>query len=79
IMTVTPALHFTLGGLKIDEDARVMLAETGAPISGVFACGEVAGGVHGANRLAGNALLEAVVFGCTAGRTAAAVAAAVVA
>ncbi|MDI6813638.1 MAG: FAD-dependent oxidoreductase [Desulfitobacteriaceae bacterium] len=58
---VGTAAHFMMGGIVIDEFGR-----TGVP--GLYACGEVTGGVHGANRLAGNALTEAVVFGIEAGR-----------
>jgi succinate dehydrogenase/fumarate reductase flavoprotein subunit len=57
-------VHFCMGGVRIDRDGR-----TGVP--GLFAAGEVAGGVHGANRLGGNALLEAMVFGRRSGRAAA--------
>lgn len=65
--TVTPALHYCMGGIEIDDRARV-LASHGAgtparPIPGLFAAGEVVGGIHGNNRLAGNALTECVVFG----------------
>ncbi|CAI2348209.1 unnamed protein product [Caenorhabditis sp. 36 PRJEB53466] len=63
---VTPAIHYTMGGLKIDERARV-LDEQDRPIEKLFAAGEVTGGVHGSNRLAGNSLLECVVFGRIAG------------
>jgi len=58
------AVHFLMGGVMINPRG-----ETTA--SGLYACGEVTGGVHGANRLGGNALLEAVVFGRIAGRSAA--------
>lgn len=59
---VTPVLHFCMGGLRIDPAGRV-LNEHGLPIGGLFAAGEVAGGVHGDNRLGGNSLLECTVFG----------------
>lgn len=72
-LLVTPALHYTMGGLVIDEEARVV-GRSASPIPGLFAAGEVTGGVHGANRLAGNSLLECVVFGRIAGRGAAAAA-----
>lgn len=57
---VAPAAHTTCGGVKIDESCR-----TGIP--GLLACGEVTGGLHGANRLGGNAGLETMVFGTAAG------------
>ena len=68
---MTPVLHYTMGGLEIDPESRV-LAPGGAPLPGLFAAGEVAGGVHGANRLGGSSLLGCVVFGRVAGDTAAA-------
>lgn len=68
---MTPVLHYTMGGLEIDPEARV-LAPGGVPLPGLFAAGEVAGGVHGANRLGGSSLLGCVVFGRVAGDAAAA-------
>lgn len=63
---ITPVVHFTMGGAKIDENARV-LKKDGRPVAqGLYAAGEVSGGVHGANRLGGSSLLECVVFGRTA-------------
>jgi succinate dehydrogenase / fumarate reductase flavoprotein subunit/L-aspartate oxidase len=59
-----PVLHYQNGGLVIDTDAETTL-------EGVFACGEIAGGTHGRNRMMGNSLLECVVFGRRAGRAAA--------
>ncbi len=61
---VAPAAHFTMGGVLIDGNCRTS-------VPGLYACGETAGGVHGANRLAGNALTEAAVFGLLAGSRAA--------
>merc|ERR1712107_450818 len=58
-----PVIHYTMGGLAIDVDGRVLSAKDGTPISGLYAAGEASGGVHGANRLAGNSLLECTVFG----------------
>ncbi len=63
-LTVSPAAHFSMGGVRIDEEGRTSLP-------GLFACGEVVWGLHGANRMAGNALTEAVVFGKIAGQNAA--------
>ncbi len=68
---VTPSIHYSMGGLKIDADTRVLAENGGQPIKGLFAAGEVTGGVHGKNRLAGNSLLECVVFGRIAGQNAA--------
>ena len=66
---VAPAIHHTMGGLKINTAAEV-LTEEGTAIAGLFAAGEVTGGVHGANRLGGNAVTDIVVFGRTAGASA---------
>jgi aspartate oxidase len=59
-----PVLHYQNGGLVIDEHAETTL-------EGVFACGEIAGGTHGRNRMMGNSLLECTVFGRRAGKAAA--------
>ena len=67
---MTPVLHYTMGGLEIDDESRV-LSSSGKPIPGLFAAGEVAGGVHGANRLGGSSLLGCVVFGRVSGDSAA--------
>ncbi|KAJ2743999.1 hypothetical protein GGI20_003326 [Coemansia sp. BCRC 34301] len=70
---VTPSIHYTMGGVRFDDKARVLRAADGAPIPGLLAAGEVTGGLHGANRLGGNSLLECVVYGREAGRQAAAI------
>lgn len=64
-----PAIHHTMGGVKINTESEV-LKEDGTPIPGLFAAGEVTGGVHGANRLGGNAVTDIVVFGRIAGSAA---------
>jgi succinate dehydrogenase/fumarate reductase flavoprotein subunit len=64
IFTVTPTTHFCMGGVEINKEA-----ETSLP--GLFAAGEICAGVHGANRLSGNALSEVFTIGGTAGRSAA--------
>lgn len=68
---VTPGVHHTMGGLKIDTKTHVLNKE-GQAISGLYAAGEVAGGVHGGNRIGGNAVADIIVFGRIAGQTAAA-------
>ncbi len=68
---VTPAVHHTMGGLKINTNAEVINTD-GNIIQGLFAAGEVTGGIHGGNRLGGNALADIVTFGRTAGKNAAA-------
>lgn len=60
-MEIAPAAHTSLGGILISPDGATN-------ISGVYCAGEAAGGIHGANRLGGNAGLETLVFGCRAGR-----------
>ena len=65
-----PTIHFCMGGLRFDTDARV-IDITGNAIPRLYAAGECCGGVHGANRLAGNAIAECMVFGFIAGRNAA--------
>lgn len=69
---VTPVVHFTMGGAKINTNSQVLNTE-GKPLAGgLYAAGEVSGGVHGANRLGGSSLLECVVFGRTAANSIAA-------
>ena len=67
---ITPAVHHTMGGIVINPKAEV-LNEKGEAISGLYAAGEVTGGVHGANRLGGNAVADFVVFGKISGQSAA--------
>jgi len=62
-MIVAPTAHHSMGGVRINEKCETN-------IKGLFACGEVAGGIHGANRLGGNALADTQVFGAIAGRSA---------
>ncbi|KAI1182209.1 FAD binding domain-containing protein [Nemania serpens] len=86
--TVTPVTHFTMGGVAFNERAEVLGWKKGgeekregegegekgevAPVKGLWAAGEITGGLHGDNRLGGSSLLECVVFGRIAGREAAA-------
>jgi len=67
---IQPGVHYTMGGISINGKAQA-LAKGGKPIPGLYAAGEVTGGVHGANRLGGNSTVETVVFGRIAGREAA--------
>ncbi len=64
-----PTVHHTMGGVRINQYAQV-INENGAIIPGLYAAGEVTGGIHGANRLGGNALTDTVVFGRIAGDSA---------
>ena len=68
---VGPAVHHTMGGIKINTETQV-IDNDGSIISGLFAAGEVTGGVHGGNRLGGNALSDISTFGRIAGTQAAA-------
>ncbi len=64
----TACLHHTMGGVSIDTEGHVLDAE-GNVIPGLVAAGEITGGIHGANRLGGNAVVDTVVFGKLAGET----------
>lgn len=64
-----PVLHFTMGGIEINDKAQVLNGDK-KPFESLFACGELAGGVHGANRLGGSSLLGCVVYGRVAGASA---------
>ena len=68
---VAPGIHHTMGGVKINTAAEV-LTEAGEAIPGLYAAGEVTGGVHGANRLGGNAVADIIVYGRIAAQSAAA-------
>lgn len=67
---VAPAVHHTMGGIKINTKSEA-LNNSGAVIPGLFAAGEVTGGIHGANRLGGNAVADICIYGRTAGDSAA--------
>lgn len=67
IQKVVPAIHHTMGGLKINPQAQVLTANNEV-IPGLFAAGEVTGGIHGTNRLGGNAVTDVAVFGRIAGQ-----------
>ena len=64
-MEVGPTLHYFMGGVRVDADSQMTL------VPGLFACGECAAGMHGANRLGGNSLSDLIVFGKLAGEGAA--------
>jgi FAD binding domain/Cytochrome b5-like Heme/Steroid binding domain len=69
VSVMEPVLHFTMGGIEINDKAQVLNGEH-KPFDGLFACGELAGGVHGSNRLGGSSLLGCVVYGRVAGASA---------
>ena len=60
-MEVGPTLHYFMGGIRVDADSQM------TTVPGLFACGECAAGLHGANRLGGNSLSDLIVFGKLAG------------
>ena len=62
VAEVTPGIHHTMGGVKIDPQAEVLTPQQ-KPIPGLFAAGEVTGGVHGGNRIGGNAVADIITFG----------------
>jgi len=67
---ISPAVHHTMGGVRINANAEV-LGKNGRPIKGLYAAGEVTGGIHGANRIGGNAVADITIFGKIAGENAA--------
>ena len=68
---IAPGIHHTMGGLKTNTNAQVLNKEN-QPIKGLYASGEVTGGVHGANRIGGNAVADIIIFGRQAGEQSAA-------
>merc|ERR1712137_724888 len=82
VALITPVIHYCMGGLSINEESEVLHMDTGfkavidaftgkeGVIPGLYAAGEIAGGVHGNNRLGGNSLLDCVVFGRVAAKAA---------
>ena len=70
MLKAAPAVHHTMGGLKINTDAQV-IDKDGKPIEGLYAAGEVTGGIHGSNRLGSAAIADITVYGRIAGENAA--------
>ena len=68
VAIITPVIHYCMGGLEVTADSEVV-GKSGK-INGLYAAGEIAGGIHGNNRLGGNSLLDCVVFGRVAGKAA---------
>ncbi|KRK92413.1 flavocytochrome c [Companilactobacillus futsaii] len=64
---IAPAVHYTMGGLKINDKTQVLDTDNKV-INGLYAAGEIAGGLHGNNRIGGNSIAETVVFGRQAGQ-----------
>merc|ERR1712086_1226539 len=69
VAIITPVIHYCMGGLEVTAEAEVV-GPKNAVIGGLYAAGEIAGGVHGNNRLGGNSLLDCVVFGRVAAKAA---------
>lgn len=67
---IAPGIHYTMGGIKVNTQAEVLNKEH-QPIEGLYAAGELAGGLHGTNRIGGNSVAEIIVFGRQAGQQAA--------
>ncbi len=67
---VSPAIHHTMGGIKINTNTEV-INNSGKVVEGLYAAGEVTGGIHGGNRIGGNAVTDITVFGKIAGKNAA--------
>lgn len=70
VIKIAPGIHHTMGGIQINTETEVISTE-GTVIPSLYACGEVTGGVHGGNRVGGNALIDCQVFGRIAGEQAA--------
>ena len=66
---IAPGIHHTMGGIKINTNAEV-IDTNGNVIPGLFAAGETTGGIHGGNRVGGNAVCDFIVFGRIAGKSA---------
>ena len=64
---IAPAIHYTMGGIHVAPDTRVY-DTNGNFISGLYAAGEVSGGLHGNNRIGGNSIAETIIFGREAGK-----------
>ena len=68
VRLMAPSTHHTMGGVKVDTERHVLDAD-GTPVPGLYAAGEVTGGIHGGNRLGGNAIVEVFVSGRTAAKS----------
>lgn len=69
VVNVAPGIHHTMGGVQVNTNSEV-LDKDNSPIAGLYAAGEVTGGIHGANRLGGNAITDITVFGLNAAENA---------
>lgn len=75
VTEIMPVVHYTMGGIEIDSSGRALAADesegSSTVLGGLYAAGEASGGLHGANRLGGNSLLDCAVFGNITGKHAA--------
>jgi urocanate reductase len=69
VSTGSPAVHYMCGGIKTETATCNVIDRSGQPVDGLYAAGEIVGGIHGANRLGGNAIADCIVFGRLAGKT----------
>ncbi|QYK07010.1 flavocytochrome c [Shewanella zhangzhouensis] len=69
VVRLWPKVHYCQGGAQVNKYGEVLSADTGMPISGLYAAGEVTGGIHGVSRLGSTSITETLVMGMTAGRT----------
>mmetsp|Transcript_11414 Transcript_11414/g.16980 ORF Transcript_11414/g.16980 Transcript_11414/m.16980 type:complete len:642 (-) Transcript_11414:31-1956(-) len=69
VAEITPVIHYCMGGISGNKEAEV-ITPNGTPIPGLYGAGEILGGIHGTNRLGGSSLLDCVVYGRVAGRSA---------
>lgn len=67
---IAPGIHYTMGGVKINTQTEVLNKDS-QPIEGLYAAGELVGGLHGNNRIGGNSVAEIIIFGRQAGQQAA--------
>ena len=69
VVKIAPGIHHTMGGVKVNTNSEVISRDENV-IPGLYAAGEVTGGIHGGNRLGGNAVTDTVVFGRNAAKSA---------
>lgn len=67
LIHIAPAVHYTMGGVGINSKTEV-LTDNNSVIAGLYACGEIVGGLHGNNRIGGNSIAETVIFGRQSGQ-----------
>lgn len=70
VIKIGPGIHYSMGGVKINSNTEVLHKDTNKPIPGLYAAGELIGGLHGKNRLGGNSVADIIIFGRQAGKQA---------